>query len=199
MRTLPVFDKIIPFPENMNQIFSNDDILGMYNIPDEAACILKGHLILEELLDLYCSKITKTDELFTGTFVPFKTKLVISKNLGLAPEAFAILDKINTIRNQFSHRKGHKIEKSQIDSLRIKVNAFLSDSNITPCEEFVMEMSGTDPLGNRKKLMHKWEESDSRLKFIILFINLMIRLVWWIQNDFKHKGIDYSMLPIKFS
>lgn len=194
-----MFDKLIPPSGNFKRIFDNEDMMGMYNIPDEAACVLKAHLILEELLDLWCSQLTNVEDLFIGIFVPFKTKLVVAKNLGLDSQAYEILNKVNEIRNKFSHRKRHKLEKSAVESLKNKVNAYMPNSEITMCEEFIMEISGVDSLGNRKTLRHDWNSSEVRIQFIIMFVNLMIRLVLWLQNEFKNRGVDYSMLPIKFN
>ena len=55
-----MFDKQIPFTREMNNIFDHEDILSMIDIPDETACILKAHLILEELLNCWSSQVTKT-------------------------------------------------------------------------------------------------------------------------------------------
>lgn len=57
---------------DFNKIFDYRDYLAMLNVPDEAMCILRAHLILEEALGLWASKVTETDDLFSGTFVPFK-------------------------------------------------------------------------------------------------------------------------------
>ncbi|NOH60212.1 hypothetical protein F0261_19495 [Alteromonas sp. 07-89-2] len=191
--------KSVPFTDKFEKLFDNEDMLSMYNIPDESACLLKAHLILEDLITLYCSKLSDVEDLFSGVFVPFKTKLVISRNMGLHIDAYKILDKVNDIRNKFSHRKRHKLEDSQVEGLRVQVNSFLADANITPCEEFKLSVKGKDQHGTPSEKVHDWTSSEPRLKFIILFINLMVRLVWWIQNEFKGKNIDYAMLPIKFT
>ncbi|MDO6693727.1 hypothetical protein Q4574_10550 [Aliiglaciecola sp. 3_MG-2023] len=194
-----MFDKQIPFTNEMNNIFDNEDILSMINIPDETACILKAHLILEELLNCWSSQVTKCDDLYSGIFVSFKVKLTISKNLGLTKEVHDLLDKVNDIRNKFSHRKKFKLEKSAIESLKNKVNNFMSEANITKCEEFTLVVNGTDHTGERKEMIHKWETSENRIRFITLFMNLMVRLLFWMKIEFKKRGIDHSILPITFS
>ncbi|MAE39893.1 MAG: hypothetical protein CML07_03025 [Psychrobacter sp.] len=190
--------KAVPFTDRFEKVLDNQDILGMYNIPDESACILKAHLILEDLISLYCSKLTNVDDLFTGIFVPFKTKLVIAKNMGLNGDAYKILNKINDIRNKFSHRRRHKLESSQLEELKNQVNSFISQSEITRCEEFNLSVTGKGQNGEPGTRVYKWASAEHRIKFIILFMNLMVRLVWWIQSDLKSKNIDYSILPIKF-
>jgi len=95
----------VPVGGDFSRIFDHQDYLAMISIPDEATCILRAHLVLEEVLNLWASKLTGTTDLYAGTFVPFKTKLVIAKNLGMNSGIYSVLDKINEIRNRFSHRK----------------------------------------------------------------------------------------------
>jgi hypothetical protein len=82
----------------------------MLNALDKASVILRAHLILEEFLNIWCSRLTQTDDLFAGTFVPYKTKLVVAQNLGLDKDYENILDKFNEIRNRYSHRRKYALE-----------------------------------------------------------------------------------------
>lgn len=193
-----MFDKKTPFTNQMNSIFNQDDILKMVNIPDEAACVLKAHLVLEGLVDAYCGSITNTDDLFSGAFFAFKLKLSVAKNLGLNNEIYVILDKVNDIRNRFSHRKKYSLEDSSVEGLKNRVNSFLGKTNINNCEDFVMIVGGALPNGERHEIHYKWSGSDNRQKFVLCFSVLMIKLVWWVQEDLKSKGIACSFLPIKY-
>lgn len=47
---------------DFSRIFEPNDFLAMVNIPDEALCVLRAHLILEEFLSLWSSKITRTED-----------------------------------------------------------------------------------------------------------------------------------------
>ncbi len=58
---------------DFSRIFEAKDYLAMLNVPDEATCVLRGHLILEEVLNIWSSKLTDTEDLFKGGFVSFKT------------------------------------------------------------------------------------------------------------------------------
>ncbi|MCK0507274.1 hypothetical protein [Aromatoleum anaerobium] len=102
----------------------------MFNSLDEASVVLRAHLILEEFLNIWCGRLTGTDDLFAGTFVPFKTKLVVARNLGMASEYVEILEKVNEVRNRYSHRRKYVLEQSTLDGLKNKVNALPSDP---PC------------------------------------------------------------------
>jgi hypothetical protein len=189
----------VPVGGDFNRIFDHTDYLAMINIPDEATCILRGHLILEEVLNLWSSKLTKTEDLYAGTFVPFKTKLVISKNLGIPDDIFSILDKINEIRNKFSHRKGYELEKSMIEALKNKINNAVKTETIQDCETFHVFVGGKDQAGNPTEVTYTWESSNNRIKFVLLFVILMLKLTQWIQGEFQERGIEYNIISMQHS
>lgn len=115
---------------------------------------MRGHLILEEVLNLWSSKLTKTNDLYAGALVPFKTKLVASKNLGLSEEIFRVLDKINDVRNRFSHRKGYELEVSVIEPLKKRVDEIIPSAKVQKCETFHVFVSGKDQEGNPKEVTY---------------------------------------------
>lgn len=184
---------------DFNRIFDHKDYLAMISIPDEATCILRGHLILEEVLNLWSSKVTNTEDLYAGIFVSFKTKLVVSKNLGLSEELFTVLDRVNEIRNKFSHRKGYQLEKSQIESLKNRIDDVVESARVQKCGTFHVFVGGKDENGNLKEITYTWEESDNRVKFVLVFVILMLKLTHWIQNEFISRGINYSIVSTEKS
>ncbi len=186
-------DTRVPIGGDFSQIFDAKDYLAMLNIQDEATCILRGHLILEEVLNLWSSKVTGTVDLYSGIFVPFKTKLVISKNLGMNEDIYKVFDSVNVIRNRFSHRKGYELEKSEIVALKSKVNRILPLAKVNDCEEFYIVSEGKDQYGNPGEMTYKWAESDNRIKFLIALITLMLKLTYWIQEEFISREINYKI------
>ena len=108
------------------RVFDHEDYLIMFNSLDEASVVLRAHLILEEFLNIWCSRLTGTEDLFAGTFVPFKTKLVVARNLGLSSQYDEILDKFNELRNRYSHRRKYALQLSSLVVLKDKVNALPS-------------------------------------------------------------------------
>ncbi len=171
----------------------------MISIPDEATCILRGHLILEEVLNLWSSKLTSTEDLYTGTFVSFKTKLVVSKNLGMSEELFTVLNKVNNIRNKFSHRKNYQLEKSQIESLKSRVDGIVESAKVQKCETFHVFVGGKDENGNLKEITYTWNDSDNRVKFVLVFVILMLKITHWIQSEFNSRGINYTIVSTEKS
>lgn len=181
---------------DFSRIFEPNDFLAMVNIPDEALCVLRAHLILEEFLNLWSSKITGTEDLYSGGFVAFKTKLVISKNLGLSEEIFIIMDKINEIRNRFSHRKGHALDASMLEALKGKVDLAAPTASVLKCEEFSLWTSGKDQHGNRAQITHEWRGADTRIRFLIVFLAFMLKFTHWIQDAFNERGINYEIAAV---
>tara|TARA_R110001583_G_C5475562_1_gene393263 strand:- start:57 stop:728 length:672 start_codon:yes stop_codon:yes gene_type:complete len=179
---------------DFSRIFEPSDYMAMVNTSDQAACVLRGHLVLEEFLHLWIDKVTSTDDMFRGVFVPFKSKLQISKNLGLSQDHFEVLDKINTIRNKFGHRKGYEVELSTLDSLAEKIDGISEPEKTLPSREFVAYISGKDQNGNRVDKEFNYPDSDGRMKFIILFVVYMLKLSWWLQSEFNNRNIEYTII-----
>ena len=184
----------VPIGGDFSRIFDHKDYLAMISIPDEATCILRGHLILEEVLNLWSSKITSAEDLYSGAFVPFKTKLVVSKNLGMSEELYKVLDKVNEIRNRFSHRKGYELEASAIESLKVKVDQIVPSAKVNKCEVFQAFVKGKDQNGQPTEITYTWDSSDNRVKFVLIFVILMLKITHWIQDEFNTRGINYKII-----
>ena len=187
-------EREIPVGGDFNRIFDHQDYLAMISIPDEGTCVLRAHLILEEALNVWASKLTATEDLYAGTFVPFKTKLVIAKNLGLDADIFKLLDKINEVRNRFSHRKGYELEGSLIDSLKDQVNSVVPGAQVSPCESLHAFVSGKNAEGERVEKKYTWADSDHRIKFVIIFVAAILRITSWIQDEFNRRNIQFTLI-----
>ena len=116
-------------------VFDNSDYIALINSTDTAGIILRTHLILEDFINIWCSKITGTEDLFDGPFIAFKAKLNISKNLGLDKQFYDVLDKFNTIRNRYSHRRQYLLEESSLDSLCTSIDMLPPTEKILSCQK----------------------------------------------------------------
>lgn len=191
---MDVDDSHVAVGADFSRIFDPNDFLAMLNIPDEALCVLRAHLILEEFLNLWSSKVAGAEDLYIGGFIPFKTKLIISKNLGMPDELYAVMDSINEIRNRFSHRKGHVLEGSKLDSLKKKIDAVVSVDQMQNCEEFEVHASGVDQHGKPASVVHNWKGANTRIRFLIVFVIFMLKFTHWIQGAFNSRGIPYQIV-----
>ena len=191
----------IPNPEthvgvggDFARVFDHEDYLIMFNSLDEVSVVLRAHMILEEFLNIWCSRVTGTDDLFDGTFVPFKTKLIVARNLGLTPEYEDILDKFNEVRNRYSHKRKYALEYSRLDALKNKVNALHSDPPVLPCEQFHIYAQGKDQFGRQHELQHEWSSTDTKKRVLLVVIQLVMKFVQWMQLEFNRRGIRYSLI-----
>ena len=100
------------------RVFDAEDYKTMINALDEATVVLRAHLVMEEFLNIWAARVTGTEDLFEGAFVPFKTKLAICQNLGFDARFAKMLDKLNEIRNRYSHRRKYQLEESKLNALR---------------------------------------------------------------------------------
>ncbi len=176
------------------RVFDPEDYLTMVNALDEATVVLRIHLLLEEFLNIWSAKVTKTDDLFEGTFVPFKTKLTICQNLGFHASFAAVIDRINDIRNRYSHRRKYKIEENALLSLRDKVTALPSEQELLPCEKFEIYLDGVDQSGQRKQISYGWQTADTKKRLAIIQVVLVLKLVQWMQKEFSNRDIAYNLV-----
>lgn len=177
-------------------VFDPEDYLSMVNAIDEATVVLRAHLVLEEFLNIWASRVTRTEDLFAGAFVQFKIKLLVCRNLGLATEYFEILDKFNDVRNRYSHRRKYVLEANALESLREKVNALKSDHPLLPCEHFEIYLQGTDGSGQRRQFSYTWATADAKKRLAIVQVILVLKFVQWMQSEFNARGIKYTLVVL---
>ncbi|MEY4593148.1 MAG: hypothetical protein RIR18_2043 [Pseudomonadota bacterium] len=176
------------------RVFDPEDYLVMINAVDEATVILRAHLVLEEFLNIWARRITSTEDLFDGGFIPFKTKLFICKNLGLASAFVGVFDQVNTIRNRYSHRRKYILEESRLLSLRDAVNALPSQQPLAPCEKFEIHLGGEDASGGRQQITHNWATADTKKRLALIQVILVLKIVQWMQQEFNARGIKYNLV-----
>ena len=179
---------------DFGRVFDPEDYLTMVNALDEATVVLRAHLVLEEFLNIWSSRVTETDDLFEGVFVQFKTKLVICRNLGFDAGFAEVIDKVNDIRNRYSHRRKYKIEENALNSLRDRVNALQSAQELLPCEQFEIYLEGVDQAGQRKQVSYSWGTADTKKRLAVIQVVLILKLAQWMQREFNARGIQYNLV-----
>ena len=86
------------------------------------------------------------------------------------------------------------MEVSTLDSLAERIDEILEPEKMLPSREFVAYISGKDQNGNRVEREFRYQESDCRMKFIILFVVYMLKLSWWLQTEFNKRNIEYTII-----
>jgi hypothetical protein len=185
-----------PIGGDFARVFDPEDYLSMVNALDEASVVLRAHLVLEEFLNIWAAKLTRTDDLFEGGFVPFKTKLFICKNLGLDSSFADVLDRVNTIRNRYSHRRKYKVEEKTVNGLKDAVDALRSEKALLPCEKFELYLEGKDASGQRKQITYTWASADAKKRLALIQVILVLKLIQWMQGAFNARGIQYTLVAM---
>ncbi|MCK9389126.1 MAG: hypothetical protein M0Q22_12155 [Sulfuritalea sp.] len=178
---------------DFERVFDPHDYLAIVNGYDEASVVLRIHLVLEEFLNIWAARITQTEDLFDGTFVPFKTKLAISRNIGLDSGYADALHRINEIRNRYSHRRKYMLEESSLLAVRDQVDALECGTPVLQCEQFQLWMEGYDQTGQRQKIALTWATSDTKKRLAMVQVVLVLKLARWMQAEFNRRGIAYDL------
>jgi hypothetical protein len=84
--------------------------------------ILKGHLIVERILDTLIDRNLKhPNRLRTNRRLTFELKLDLARALGVIPEYYVSpITALNKIRNQIAHVEGHEVTVAELKRLRLK-------------------------------------------------------------------------------
>ena len=85
----------------------------------------------------------------------------IAKNLGLEKQFYDVLDKFNTIRNRYSHRRQYLLEESSLDSLCKSIDMLPPTEKILACQKFSIFISGTNTsTGEKVQQEYQYKEAD---------------------------------------
>ena len=111
----------------------------------------------------------------------FKTKLNISKKIGLPSDYFDALNSINTLRNKLSHRIGYQVQESELNVIKSKVDRIDIGDSLLNCEQ-ITTTRVYHIGGNAESETRNWQSSDINNKLVIIFVILAIKLTTWIQK-----------------
>lgn len=176
-------------------VLDHNDYLALINSTDTAGVVLRAHLILEDFLNIWCSKTSGSEDLFKGPFIGFRSKLSVAQNLGLDSKIFEVLDRFNKIRNSYSHNRRYTLEQSRLDALILLVDDLHISDKLLPCKDFSIYIEGTETASGRNiERNYKYENADLNKKIIIVFMVLVLNLLSWMQSEFERKGINYTII-----
>ncbi|MDC4409317.1 hypothetical protein NQ656_04500 [Acinetobacter baumannii] len=166
-------------PKLMLSLIHSDDLIGV---------ILRIHFSLEELLNLWCDKVTKVDNFLDIGFIGFDKKLLIAKKLGLPNELFLVFKQFNKIRNSFAHDHNQELDLQKL--IDIKNNIDSIETFIAPVPK-ISEGSYVDGI-NKKK--NKWDDPDLSLlkKFVYLYMVFSMKVIYRFKYEFSLKNLDHK-------
>lgn len=156
-------------------------IIGAAETEDDLGTVLRLHLAMEQLLNIYLDqKIVEDLKPYVRTPQEFARKLSLSAAFGLPISLVAALHQINRIRNELAHGKSSCLGKADVAELIRKVN-YLADIDPTqkPLDRMYIELTQKNP-GERVGLGQKGERFD----FLLASMSLYIFAVKWMLVSF---------------
>ncbi|MDC4688661.1 hypothetical protein [Acinetobacter baumannii] len=173
---------------DLSKAFDPKLILSLIHSDDLIGVILRIHFSLEELLNLWCDKITKVDNFLDIGFIGFDKKLLIAKKLGLPNELFLVFKQFNKIRNSFAHDHNQELDLQKLIDIKNNIDAI--ETFIAPVPK-ISEGSYVDGI-NKKK--YKWDDSDLSIlkKFVYLYMVFSMKVIYRFKYEFSLKNLDHK-------
>jgi len=107
----------------------------------ELSVVLKGHLLIEQVIETLISQRMKhPDRFFGNQGVTFDLKTNLASALGVLPEPhFSAAKALNKIRNAYAHNEDHKLTFDELNSLKIRWIAIQKRAYAAACTKGVEE------------------------------------------------------------
>ncbi len=89
-------------------------------IDESSIIVIKGHLLIEESLNKIIETFVHHSEIIQKARFSFSQKIVIAKSMSLSQSnnsIWTIIEKLNTLRNDFAHRLSSSTRQDKIEKL----------------------------------------------------------------------------------
>lgn len=167
-------------------VFNSENRKALMDTQDLIGVVLRVHFSLEELLNIWCNKITNCDDFFDfDNSVSFALKLKIANKLGLPSDLSNFFKLFNTLRNKFAHRANYTISNSELNNLRYAVE------NI-----HVKDIKEVSKIYLGDKLITSWDIPNitNIQKLILIHYTFDTKALKIFDKEFKKRGISFSYL-----
>lgn len=137
-------DQNLEVDMDLDAFFSIDTIIAAVETEDEVGCVLRMHLLIEQLLSFYLSE-KRQGEMKTYVREPreFSQKLGLATAFGLPLPIAAVAHHINSIRNKIAHRIGEPLGQGDVQQLTRVVNRMSTiDGQFTDVERRSITVPG---------------------------------------------------------
>ena len=112
----------------------------VWDAPD-LSVVLKGHLLIEQVIEaLISQKMKHPDRFFGSQRVTFEMKTDLASALDVIPNAYLSAAKaLNNIRNSYAHREDYKLNVEELNSLKIQWDTSQQKAYTLACSKGVEE------------------------------------------------------------
>lgn len=172
---------------DLAKIFDANLLIILVTSTDPIGVVLRIHFCIEAFLDLWCKKITNTEDFFDFGFIGFDKKLSIAKKLGFPEDVACAFKRINKIRNKFAHDIDAQIQLNELNELRREID-IIETFNVESFKISEMKIES-------KNILIKWNEDLSAIKkIVLLYSTLSLKLFLRYRYEFEIKGVEFKYL-----
>lgn len=167
-------------------------IIALLDTNDDIGAVLRIHFLLENLLELWCSKITGYEDFFDfDDRISFNMKLKLAKKLEMNPEVASFIKVFNTFRNDMAHLKGSIISDDVLDKLRHALNRIPSFD-----EKKIPKIEDPEWVGEFDNREISWNDSNisNKDKLTFIYFTFCLKVISVFINDLSEKGISVSYI-----
>lgn len=174
----------------LNLEFVNSQIfIQMIETEDNIGCILRGHFVIENFLNIYVSDRVGVQDFFNFR-INFNEKLKIAERLGIKKEIYSSIKVLNNIRNDLAHKHQHVITTQTIENFKNTVNQIkLINDSFPDINHMKIQLFDKDNQHISKT--YDFTSGDGRIKLIIIIALLIQKLNYWLHQDaLSRRGIS---------
>ncbi|WP_445511922.1 hypothetical protein [Salinicola sp. V024] len=181
---------------DFEKAFRYERILKLVNVNDDIATVLRLHLVIENILDLWVSKATQHPEILAHGRFSFAHKLALAEGSGLPKDLAKAYGHINKIRNQIAHAKTEELSDSQVESmasLTDNIRTKIKENDSLKVKELHLGVGGTSPSGENVTQQVEYIASSNRIKLIIAGCILLTKSVALFTSELSKMGVPLTV------
>lgn len=181
---------------DFEKAFRYERILKLVNVNDDIATVLRLHLVIKNILELWVSKATQHPEILAHGRFSFAHKLALAEGSGLPQDLAKAYGHINKVRNQIAHAKTEELSDAQVESM-----AALTDNIVTGIKEnddlkvrkLHLGIGGILPSGEAATQQLEYATSSNRIKLIIAGCILLTKSVALFTSELSRMGVPLTV------
>ena len=176
---------------DLEKMFDLKMFIDAAETEDDIGCLLRVHLVTEQLLDFYIAKKSQGELGTYTTAHTFGPKLGLAVAFGFPLPLAASSHQLNKIRNDVAHRKTDALAKDQVKQFGRCVNRISEiDENFSPVERRYIQV----PKRHGEKQV-RYGEGDTHTDFLLAATAFLGVAQRWIAMDaigrhLEQPGVD---------
>lgn len=165
---------------NIENLFQPDVLEAAAETEDEIGCVLRIHLLVEQLLNFYIDQKRVAEiKPFIKEPREFNQKLALATAFGMPTQFAAVAHQINNIRNKSAHRMSATLGDGDVQQLARLVNKMIEiQPEFNQVEKTTIQISRVRP-----DEVFVYDDSGNRIKFLISSLCFWRVALGWLLKD----------------